>query len=235
VAPEPVECGDRPAVGVARLDARRPGPDIQAHAMPSGTGAIPVRVNNDRAGLIGLESSPVARVEHNAGQRSHPLEPDGEQTRDRRVPPVMIPGSNRVAGRKPGRARRVPPLGGGHRDHQIAAHEPDRVLHAALLMTRIRVAETGLEPVNPAQNSENKRVRVTEPSLFPWPTPVALSNTGTFGTIPICMKTSISPWHTHSAVSPGNAVTWRTFEHGNKTTCLSSFCFVRGHHRNWAE
>ncbi len=158
VTPEPVECGDRPGVGVAQLDAQRPDPDIQAHAMPSGTGAIPVRINDDRACLARFRRPPVARVEHDAGQRSHPFEFGGEQVRDRHVPPVMIPGSDRVADPQPGPAQRVEALGGGNRNHQIAAHEPDRVLHAALLMTRIRVAETGLEPVNPAQNSENKRV-----------------------------------------------------------------------------
>ena len=34
-----------------------------------------------------------------------------------------------------------------HGHHDVAAQEPDRVLHAALLVARVRVAEPGLQPV----------------------------------------------------------------------------------------
>lgn len=55
------------------------------------------------------------------------------------------------------------------------------------------------------------------PSALRWPTPVALSNTTTPGVMPVLSNTSGSPWYTHSAVSPGNAVTRRMFEYGNDT------------------
>lgn len=55
------------------------------------------------------------------------------------------------------------------------------------------------------------------PSALRWPTPVALSNTTTPGVMPVLSNTSSSPWHTHSAVSPGNAATRRMFEYGNDT------------------
>ena len=35
--------------------------------------------------------------------------------------------------------------------------------------------------------------------------------------MPVLSNTSSSPWHTHSAVSPGNAATQRMFEYGNDT------------------
>lgn len=48
--------------GVAQLDAHCPDPDIQALAMPSGAGAIPVRVNKNHTGLVRLGLPPVARI-----------------------------------------------------------------------------------------------------------------------------------------------------------------------------
>ena len=35
--------------------------------------------------------------------------------------------------------------------------------------------------------------------------------------MPICANTIDSPWHTHSAVSPGSAATYLMFEYGNET------------------
>ena len=37
------------------------------------------------------------------------------------------------------------------------------------------------------------------------PAPVALSNTIRCGTPPTCSNTSLSPWQTHSEVSPANS------------------------------
>lgn len=71
----------------------------------------------------------------------------------------------------------------------------DRVLHAALLMAGIRVAEPGLEPVMRAEQGEQ-----TTP-----------------GAMPVLSNTSSRPRHTHSAVSPGNAATQRMSEYGNDT------------------
>ena len=69
-----------------------------------------------------------------------------------------------------------------------------------------------------ARNASNTAAGVTSPLAFLRPAPVALSMTITGGTPPMCSNTSTSPWHRHSAFSPGRLVTYRMFEWGNVTT-----------------
>ena len=50
-------------------------------------------------------------------------------------------------------------LGLQGRDHEVAAREPDRVLHVALLVAGIRVAEPGLDPVAGKERVEHRGER----------------------------------------------------------------------------
>ena len=68
--------------------------------------------------------------------------------------PVVVRSGDAFARVQPHAGRRPEALGRRHRHHQIAPHEADRVLHAALLMAGIRVAEPGLEPVMRAEQGE---------------------------------------------------------------------------------
>ena len=66
-------------------------------------------------------------------------------------------------------------------NHDVAAQEPDRVLHAAcLLVARVRVAEPGLQPVM-LHRTVRTRTTVTLSHAIRWPAPVALSNTSVRG------------------------------------------------------
>ena len=60
---------------------------------------------------------------------------------------------------EPRACQRLVPLRRRDRHHQVTAHEPDRVLHAALLVARVRVAEPRLEPVLRAEPLEHHGLR----------------------------------------------------------------------------
>lgn len=68
------------------------------------------------------------------------------------------------------------------------------------------------------RNASNTLVSVTCPFASRCPAPVALSSTSTGGTPPTCPNTESSPWHRHSAFSPGMLATYLMFECGNVTT-----------------
>ena len=68
--------------------------------------------------------------------------------------PVMVRSGDAFARVQPHAGRCPEALGRRHRHHQIAPREADRVLHAALLMAGIRVAEPGFEPVMRAEQGE---------------------------------------------------------------------------------
>lgn len=68
------------------------------------------------------------------------------------------------------------------------------------------------------RNASNTLASVTCPFASRCPAPVALSSTSTGGTPPTCPNTRSSPWHRHSAFSPGMLATYRMFECGNVTT-----------------
>lgn len=111
--------------------------------MPSRAGEVPVAVDQGRAGAVRFHAPPVACVERRARQREHVIQIGLEQVAYRRGLAVVLPACDLVALVQPGAAQRVPPLGRGFGHHQVAAHEPDRVLDAALLVARVRVAEPG--------------------------------------------------------------------------------------------
>ena len=68
--------------------------------------------------------------------------------------PVVIRSGDAFALVKPHARQRLEALGRRHRHHQVAPDEADGVLHAALLMAGIRVAEPRLEPVMRAEQGE---------------------------------------------------------------------------------
>ena len=97
--------------------------------------------------LVGLPDLPADRVVGLGRQGLHLRLLLGEQSADRRALAVM-----RLLGHRVAPLQHVPgQLGVGLRveqgHHDVAAQEPDRVLHAALLIARVRIAEPGLQPV----------------------------------------------------------------------------------------
>lgn len=143
-----------PAIGIAKLYLEDAHPGLQTHRTPSRAGQIPVRVDDDGAGLVGLHAPPVTRVEPDAGQGQHVVLLRLEQFDHRNAMPVVIRSGDAFALVKPHARQRLEALGRRHRHHQVAPDEADRVLHAALLMAGIRVAEPGSEPVMRAEQGE---------------------------------------------------------------------------------
>ena len=142
VAPYAFQRHDVFPVGASHLDVQGPDTGPEAHGMPSRTGEVPVAVDQGRAGAVRFHAPPVACVERRARQREHVIQVGLEQIPDRHGLAVVLPAGDGVALAQPGAAQRVPPLGRRFGHHQVAAHEPDRVLDAALLVARIRVADT---------------------------------------------------------------------------------------------
>lgn len=143
-----------PAIGIAKLDLEDAHPGLQAHGTPFRSGQIPVRVDRDGAGLVGFHAPPVARVEPHAGQWKHVVLLRLEQFDHRNIMPAVVRSGDAFALVKPHARQRLEALGRRHRHHQIAPDEADRVLHTALLMAGIRVAEPRLEPVMRAEQGE---------------------------------------------------------------------------------
>lgn len=152
--PHAFQRDDVPAIGIAELYLEDAHPGLQTYRTPSRAGQIPVRVDDDGAGLIGLHAPPVTRVEPDAGQGQHVVLLRFEQFPHRNAMPVMVRSGDAFARVQPHAGRRPEALGRRHRHHQIAPHEADRVLHAALLMAGIWVAEPGFEPVMRAEQGE---------------------------------------------------------------------------------
>ncbi len=82
-----------------------------------------------------------------------------EQACDGHAKPVMVGLREPFARVEPRARQRLVPLRRRDRHHQVAAHEPDRVLHAALLVARVRIAEPRLEPVLRAEPLEHHGLR----------------------------------------------------------------------------
>ena len=154
MAPDPLRRGDRFAVGAPRFDLEDARPGLQAHGTPFRSGRIPVRVDRGGAGLVGFHAPPVARVEPHAGQWKHVVLLRLEQFDHRNIMPVVIRSGDAFARVEPHARQRLEAPGRRHRHHQVAPREADGVLHAALLMAGIRVAEPGPEPVMRAEQGE---------------------------------------------------------------------------------
>ena len=120
---------------------------VESPAAPRGAGEVVVAVDLHTPVLVGLPHLPTDRVVRLGGKRLHIHLLTGEQAADRRALAVM-----RLLGHRVATLQHVPgQLAVGlcveHGHHDVAAQEPDRVLHAALLVARVRVAEPGLQPV----------------------------------------------------------------------------------------
>ena len=83
-------------------------------------GRIPVRVDDDGAGLVGLHAPPVARVEPDAGQGQHVVLLRFEQFPHRNAMPVMVRPGDAFARVQPHAGQRPEALGRRHRHHQVA-------------------------------------------------------------------------------------------------------------------
>ena len=81
------------------------------------------------------------------GSGSMSLEVVGEHVPDRPAGPVMVDVGDGVASGQQMAGELPVALGVGRRDHEIAAQEADRVLHASLLPSAGGVAEPDLDPV----------------------------------------------------------------------------------------
>ena len=117
--------------------------------MPSAPGQVPVGVDVDPAVFVGLPDLPPDRVETRGRQGHQRVSVRGEAFHDGRVRrPVVAPRAGQPVAAFEHDAGELPVgLGLQGRDHEVAAQEPDRVLHTALLAAGIRVAEPGLDPV----------------------------------------------------------------------------------------
>lgn len=135
--------------------------------MPFRAGQEPVTAHRDGAGTVGAQPAPVARVERTGGQGEHVFQVGGEQIGQVLVLAIMNPAGQRVALCEPCLAQRMVALGRRQGNHQVAAHEPDRVGHTAFLVARIRVAEPCLEPVMSHHHRKQTRERDTAVRLAP--------------------------------------------------------------------
>lgn len=153
------ELGDR-AAGLV-LDGDRRGADGHVHtpAVHAGADLVPVGVDFDDAVLVGLPRLPAHRVEPARRQGTQRLEVVGEQVVDRIQGPVVDRLAQFVAFGEHETGELLMGLRAQRRDHEIAAKESDRVLHAALLMPRIRVAEPHVEPAVADERLEHGRER----------------------------------------------------------------------------
>ena len=66
--------------------------------------------------------------------------------------------------------------------------------------------------VNPTRNSFDEQLAAVEGARY------ALSFSSGLAAIDVLLRSTIRPWHRHSAFSPGNATHNRMFEYGNETT-----------------
>ena len=113
MAPNPLQRGDRFAVGAPQFDLEDAHPGLQAHGTPFRSGRIPVRVDRDGAGLVGFHAPPVARVEPDAGQWKHVVLLRLEQFDHRNIMPVVIRSGDAFALVKPHARQRLEALGDG--------------------------------------------------------------------------------------------------------------------------
>ena len=120
---------------------------VESPAAPRGAGEVVVAVDLHTPVLVGLPHLPTDRVVRLGGKRLHIHLLTGEQAADRRALAVMRLLGHRVATLQHVPGQLAVGLCVGHGHHDVAAQEPDRVLHAALLIARVRVAEPGLQPV----------------------------------------------------------------------------------------
>ena len=141
-----VEFGD----GAPRfvLDGDSGGADGHVHppAVHVRPDLVAVAVDVSVPVLVGLAGLPPDRVEPARGQRAQRLHVVGEHHVDRIRRAVADRPAQPVAFRGHQACEPFAGLGLHGRDHEVAAKEPDRVLHAALPAAGIRVAETHVQP-----------------------------------------------------------------------------------------
>ena len=134
--------------------------------MQRGACEVPVRVDVYLPVLVGPAALPSDRVERGGGQRHQRravlLErvPDG-------VAPAVVPrrGGQRVASVEHDPSELRVGLGLQRRDHEVAAEEPDRVLHRAFLPTGIGVAEPRVDAVVREERVEHRSERHLAPRV----------------------------------------------------------------------
>ena len=131
-----VSSDDFPGAGVGDLhavpaDRGQEPPSVQRRA-----GEIPVRVDVYLPVLVGPAALPSDRVERGGGQRHQRRAVLPEHVPDGGAPAVMPRrGGQRIASVEHDPSELRVGLGLQRRDHEVAAEEPDRVLHRAFLPT----------------------------------------------------------------------------------------------------
>lgn len=136
------------AFGIEDLHLQGPQADDHLMAGVFGSGRVPVAaLDGDVAVFVGLHPRPRDHVERLGGQGQQRLSVLVEQAGLALALPVvvLVPQFEAAAGQAQVEAVEVPYA--GHRHEQPAAHGPDPGLDAALLVSRVRVAERVLEPV----------------------------------------------------------------------------------------
>ena len=94
-------------------------------------------------------------------------------------------------------------LGVRQRHHHVAAQEPDRVLHAALLVARARIADTRPRSGDAKRNAETPPPPRSCPTRPGAPRRWRRPGTSTGGTAPMCSNTPSSPTAHALRVLPG--------------------------------
>ena len=174
------------------LDDGGPHAHQKLPAAPMSARRVLAPVDPRVAALVRLRARPPHGVEGDPGRSEHPRE----------VLPRRLRRGQAVAARR-GRARAGAPVGEhrvqiGHRpdrrdgDEQVASQEPRSVLHRALFVTGVRVAEPRLEAAMPPLNCENSLDSTTVPCRRP-PASVVLSRIIALGVRPQRPKTSRAP------------------------------------------
>ena len=136
-----------PAVTGADLHVERAQADLQRPPAPRRAREVAVGVDLDVTLPVRPALNPFDGVEPGSGQWQHVLEVVGEHVPDRPAGPVMVDVGDGVASGQQMAGELPVALGVGRRDHEIAAQEADRVLHASLLPSAGGVAEPDLDPV----------------------------------------------------------------------------------------
>ena len=174
--------GERASLTVSPPDAR-PIP-LERAERQRGTGSSRCRPART---LPGRPAFPANRVERRGRQRHQRGPLLVEHLGHGHVRQLASP-SHRSSRRRLNRSYDSARMGGT----MNAPQKPDRVLHAALLVAQVRVAEPDLEPGNAPRARKHPGQR-PRPSRCAGPAPVALSITIAGGTPPICSSTSIRP------------------------------------------
>ena len=157
---------DLPGTGIGDLHAVPADGGQERPSVQRGACEVPVRVDVYLPVLVGPAALPSDRVERGGRQRHQRRAILPEHVPDGGAPAVMPRrGGQRIASVEHDPSELRVGLGLQRRDHEVAAEEPDRVLHRAFLPTGIGVAEPRVDAVVREERVEHRGERHLAPRV----------------------------------------------------------------------